>query len=202
VLFDQGTPVPLRKHLAAHQVTTTFELGWNNLKTRSSMSYKHWNRKWQDFEDFESDFFCAKDIRAPNRIVLSSALDPYERKSSLPLESDLLTGGGCYLFFDSYQSAKRGELLPLYVGRTNDLKSRLFKHWGNTTNFIDEYQDSIFSDDPKFSRTDPDLIDPGKKQAFPTGLAWVAFWYEADERERVFLEHELIFKCRPIYNKT
>lgn len=32
VLFDQGTPVPLRKHLSAHQVTTTFELGWNNLK--------------------------------------------------------------------------------------------------------------------------------------------------------------------------
>lgn len=32
VLFDQGTPVPLRKHLAVHQVVTTFELGWNNLK--------------------------------------------------------------------------------------------------------------------------------------------------------------------------
>ncbi len=32
VLFDQGTPVPLRKYLPAHQVTTTFELGWNNLK--------------------------------------------------------------------------------------------------------------------------------------------------------------------------
>ncbi len=32
VLFDQGTPVPLRKHLPAHHVTTTFELGWNNLK--------------------------------------------------------------------------------------------------------------------------------------------------------------------------
>ena len=32
VLFDQGTPVPLRKHLTAHQVTTTFELDWNNLK--------------------------------------------------------------------------------------------------------------------------------------------------------------------------
>ena len=32
VLFDQGTPVPLRKHLATHQVATTFELGWNNLK--------------------------------------------------------------------------------------------------------------------------------------------------------------------------
>ncbi|NJL17009.1 MAG: hypothetical protein HC938_07260 [Nitrospira sp.] len=32
VLFDQGTPVPLRKYLPVHQVTTTFELGWNNLK--------------------------------------------------------------------------------------------------------------------------------------------------------------------------
>jgi len=32
VLFDQGTPVPLRKHLAAHQVATIFELGWNKLK--------------------------------------------------------------------------------------------------------------------------------------------------------------------------
>lgn len=32
VLFDQGTPVPLRKHLPTHHVTTTFELGWNNLK--------------------------------------------------------------------------------------------------------------------------------------------------------------------------
>jgi hypothetical protein len=32
VLLDQGTPVLLRKYLAAHQVATTFELGWNNLK--------------------------------------------------------------------------------------------------------------------------------------------------------------------------
>jgi hypothetical protein len=32
VLFDQGTPVPLRKYLVAHQVTTIFELGWSNLK--------------------------------------------------------------------------------------------------------------------------------------------------------------------------
>ena len=32
ILFDQGTPVPLRKHLSAHQVTAVFDLGWNNLK--------------------------------------------------------------------------------------------------------------------------------------------------------------------------
>ncbi len=32
VLFDQGTPVPLRQHLADHQVTTAYELGWGSLK--------------------------------------------------------------------------------------------------------------------------------------------------------------------------
>jgi hypothetical protein len=28
ILFDQGTPAPLRKVLAAHQVSTAFEIGW------------------------------------------------------------------------------------------------------------------------------------------------------------------------------
>lgn len=31
VLFDQGTPLPLRKHLATHQVSTAFELNWSAL---------------------------------------------------------------------------------------------------------------------------------------------------------------------------
>jgi hypothetical protein len=31
VLFDQGTPVPLRQHLSAHQVSTAYELGWGTL---------------------------------------------------------------------------------------------------------------------------------------------------------------------------
>jgi hypothetical protein len=32
ILFDQGTPVPLRDHLIAHTVQTAFELGWSNLE--------------------------------------------------------------------------------------------------------------------------------------------------------------------------
>ena len=32
VLFDQGTPAPLRRVLAAHEVSTTFELGWSDLE--------------------------------------------------------------------------------------------------------------------------------------------------------------------------
>jgi len=31
ILFDQGTPVPLRKALAAHTVETAFERGWGSL---------------------------------------------------------------------------------------------------------------------------------------------------------------------------
>lgn len=32
LLFDQGTPVPLRDHLANHTVETAYEKGWSNLK--------------------------------------------------------------------------------------------------------------------------------------------------------------------------
>src|SRR5687767_4096496 len=32
ILFDQGTPVPLRKHLTGHSVNTAFELGWGRLR--------------------------------------------------------------------------------------------------------------------------------------------------------------------------
>ena len=31
VLFDQGTPVPLRTHFAGHDVVTAFEAGWSEL---------------------------------------------------------------------------------------------------------------------------------------------------------------------------
>lgn len=32
LLFDQGTPVPLRNHLLNHIVKTAYEKGWSNLK--------------------------------------------------------------------------------------------------------------------------------------------------------------------------
>ena len=31
ILFDQGTPVPLKQHLSGHQVETVYELGWSRL---------------------------------------------------------------------------------------------------------------------------------------------------------------------------
>ena len=32
VLFDQGTPVPLRRRLKDHRVETAYERGWSNLR--------------------------------------------------------------------------------------------------------------------------------------------------------------------------
>jgi predicted nuclease of predicted toxin-antitoxin system len=32
LLFDQGTPVPLRDHLPNHTVETAYERGWSNLR--------------------------------------------------------------------------------------------------------------------------------------------------------------------------
>ena len=32
LLFDQGTPVPLRAHLSGHTIDTIYELGWSTLK--------------------------------------------------------------------------------------------------------------------------------------------------------------------------
>ena len=31
ILFDQGTPVPLRRHLPEHSVATAYEVGWSSL---------------------------------------------------------------------------------------------------------------------------------------------------------------------------
>jgi hypothetical protein len=32
VLFDQGTPVPLRRYLPSHEVATVYELAWSTLQ--------------------------------------------------------------------------------------------------------------------------------------------------------------------------
>lgn len=38
ILFDQGTPVPLRRHLEDHSVETAFERGWQELENGDLLS--------------------------------------------------------------------------------------------------------------------------------------------------------------------
>ncbi|MBL8181691.1 MAG: hypothetical protein JNL64_08725 [Blastocatellia bacterium] len=38
ILFDQGTPVPLRRHLENHTIETEFERGWQELENGELLS--------------------------------------------------------------------------------------------------------------------------------------------------------------------
>ncbi len=38
VLFDQGTPAPLRTFLVGHEIATAYEMGWSNLKNGDLLS--------------------------------------------------------------------------------------------------------------------------------------------------------------------
>ena len=167
------------------------------------MSYEYWNRTAERFENFEKEFFIKVSARQPERIILGLAADSGAREPhEIKFKRGIFENGGCYLYFDSYQSSVKSELIPLYVGRTAKLRNRMSQHWTNEPNFLSNYQESIFSEDPKFIRDDPDLIHPGYNAAEPTGIIWLAYWPEQDPQERMYLEHELIFKCRPIYNKS
>ena len=38
ILFDQGTPAPLRRHITPHQVETAFERGWDTSQNGQLLS--------------------------------------------------------------------------------------------------------------------------------------------------------------------
>ena len=38
ILFDQGVPLPLRKHFPSHTVATAFERGWSALENGASLA--------------------------------------------------------------------------------------------------------------------------------------------------------------------
>ncbi len=42
ILFDQGTPVPLRQYLTEHLVDTAFELGWATLDNGDLLDQAEW----------------------------------------------------------------------------------------------------------------------------------------------------------------
>ncbi len=37
ILFDQGTPAPLRDHLPGHSVETAYEKGWSSLRHQQNL---------------------------------------------------------------------------------------------------------------------------------------------------------------------
>jgi hypothetical protein len=82
ILFDQGTPVPLRNHFSSHHVSTAFELGWSTLKNGELLAAAEGN----GFEVFvTTDTNLAYQQNLSNRkiaiVVLSTTSWPRIQKS-------------------------------------------------------------------------------------------------------------------------
>jgi len=82
VLFDQGTPVPLRNHFSSHHVSTAYELGWSTLKNGELLAAAESN----GFEVFvTTDTNLAYQQNLSNReiaiVVLSTTSWPRIQKS-------------------------------------------------------------------------------------------------------------------------
>ena len=82
VLFDQGTPVPLKNHFSSHHVSTAYELGWSTLKNGELLAAAEGN----GFEVFvTTDTNLAYQQNLSNRkiaiVVLSTTSWPRIQKS-------------------------------------------------------------------------------------------------------------------------
>jgi hypothetical protein len=98
VLFDQGTPVPLRHHLSHHSIRTAFELGWSALKNGELLAHA-------EAEGFEALVTTDRNLKYQQNltdrriaiIVLSTTSWPRIRANvSLVLRAiDLAVPGGC-----------------------------------------------------------------------------------------------------------
>ena len=167
------------------------------------MQYKYYEREYEQFEDFEVSFFQRSDSMFPFKIFHSTTFDRSCRNSeSMSIERNDLERGGCYLYFDSYQNAFHKEIVPLYVGKSDRLFRRLSAHWGKVKNFVNEDQDAWLRNDLELRKYAQAYLDSGQEYAMPEGTLWVSCWHQDNERERLFLEHELIYKFRPLYNKA
>jgi len=62
VLFDQGTPVPLRNYLPEHKVATAAEMGWSTLS----------NGELLDAAEREFDLLVTTKRCGPNKICRSA----------------------------------------------------------------------------------------------------------------------------------
>lgn len=103
--------------------------------------------------------------------------------------------------YSGYVASDPCRLLSLYVGRTNSFDRRLSEHWLYKTDVVDKF----FDDMQGQALMRSDIVRDAsifESNLLPSGILWVAMWREDSERERVFLEHELIFKSRPLYNRN
>lgn len=168
---------------------------------------------WEDFEvrttegadPYETEFFNGLNLRHPDLIIQATVLDAGQRSwrgsPHVFRSTERRNWGGCYLMYSGYVASDPCRLLPLYVGRTNSFDRRLSEHWLYRTDVADKFFDDM--QDKALMRDDIVRDDSMFEcNLLPSGILWVAMWRQDCEREIVFLEHELIFKARPLYNRN
>ena len=67
VLFDQGTPVPLREALDGHDVSTAYECGWSTLKNGDLLTVA-------EREGFEALVITDKNLCGTSKTCVCAAL--------------------------------------------------------------------------------------------------------------------------------
>lgn len=68
VLFDQGTPVPLRKALAKHDVVTVYEKGWSQLANGELLRAAE--EEFDAFVTTDQNLACQQNLRGRKLAIL------------------------------------------------------------------------------------------------------------------------------------
>lgn len=150
----------------------------------------------------ESHFFVTlTGIRMPDEIFEPIHLDPAAREIEdveHPLKG-CSNISGCYLIYTFYDWGEGTSICPIYAGRAKRLSGRLCNHHnddeGRILRFYEEFVDLGHMD---ISKT---LKSGNATNVRPEELTRVAIWIAQDERERMFLEHGLIYTYRPTMNE-
>ncbi|MCL1120307.1 hypothetical protein N7V09_17985 [Shewanella seohaensis] len=161
----------------------------------------------EEFFEDEKDYFLSKLVKLPDCFIRASSLDHMDRFLeifSYPFSGEKLRSNiGCYFFFDSYRlDGDVVDFAPLYVGKTKQLNKRLYRHWKTSGNHIDKYSEDVLFQDGEYEIDLGYIGEYHLGKLIPSFDIKIAIWLENDLRELMFLEHELIYKLRPMFNKA
>lgn len=98
ILFDQGTPVPLRRLLTGHQVDTAFEKGWSTLRNGELIARAE-AEGYDLFITTDANLKHQQDLarRSLGLVVLLSSSWPKLQKAQSRILAEIQgSGKGCY----------------------------------------------------------------------------------------------------------
>lgn len=99
LLFDQGTPLPLRKYLADHTVQSAFEKGWSDLENGDLLAAA-------ESEGFDALITTDQNLRYQQNlserkiaiiVLLTTNWPKIEKNASLVVEAAARISGGNYV---------------------------------------------------------------------------------------------------------